>query len=233
MYYLKSKRDKWLLIYENYIHNLRNANKNTKTYTCKDRNCPGKVVTTLEGVFVSSNQHNHENSIEEVNKLILNNKIKDLAAESTYRSREIYTKLIISEGNQNKYNRKTVYKNISNVRKAIKNENITDNDFPLHLMYTYKKEKFLMVDSDNFKIFSTRNNLNILKRSQKWMADGTFSSSPIGYEQLYVIYGSVFQKVIPLFYIIMKNKTELLYREVFYVNKIFGRFFSRLNINQL
>jgi hypothetical protein len=107
------------------------------------------------------------------------------------------------------------YKNINNQRKKIlTTEDL--NEILLHFRYTFRNEKFLAFEiGEDVKIFATKHNFKYLKNSQCWIADGTFLSALVGFNQLYVIYGFVFEKCIPLVYAIMNCKTENAYLKVF------------------
>jgi hypothetical protein len=96
----------------------------------------------------------------------------------------------------------------------IKNDEWTE--IPLHLRFTYANETFLFFSEEKqMNIFTTSENLEYLKNSRCWIADGTFLAAPLEYDQLYVLYGFVFKKCVPLVYIIMTSKTQSEYKKAF------------------
>lgn len=78
-------------------------------------------------------------------------------------------------------------------------------------------EEFLLYDSmdriqpGRILIFSTRQNLQLLSQSQEWFADGTFSTAPQLFQQLYTIHVIRYHTVIPVVYALLPNKTRASY----------------------
>lgn len=82
---------------------------------------------------------------------------------------------------------------------------------------TSKGEAFLMHDSggvNRFLIFSTQENLQFLAECEVWLGDGTFTSVPSIFMQLYTIHGLRANKILPLIYVLAPNKTERLYTKI-------------------
>lgn len=217
MFFITSKRSKQLLINENFIHNLRSLNKETKTWRCKDRKCPGAVITTTSDTILSSIGHNHANHEREITQLILMQDIKEIAKGSAYTNRQIYTKEILEKDKIIKIEKKSLYKNMNRSRVKDVSQIESENGIPIHLKLTFKKENFVLCNVDHLKIFCTTRNVEYLANSTVWLADGTFLSAPRDYAQLYVIYGYIFNKCVPLVYIVSKDRTESLYLEAFRV----------------
>lgn len=101
-----------------------------------------------------------------------------------------------------------------------KNIMINNDDIPENIKYTFSNEKFLQYDSgildeQRIVIFSTETHLNHLKYSNTWFCDGTFSSSPKKFTQIYVIMAKIRNLNIPLVYIFMKRKSKTAYSKIF------------------
>lgn len=64
---------------------------------------------------------------------------------------------------------------------------------------------------DRMLIFSTAQNLTLLQRHQDWFADGTFSTAPHLFKQLYTIHVVMFETVVPVVYALLPNKTRETY----------------------
>lgn len=60
-------------------------------------------------------------------------------------------------------------------------------------------------------IFTTQQNLHLLSQSDQWYADGTFSTAPGLFEQLYTIHVLSFGSVVPVIYALLPNKTRATY----------------------
>ncbi|XP_014298070.1 uncharacterized protein LOC106693699 [Microplitis demolitor] len=84
-------------------------------------------------------------------------------------------------------------------------------------------ELFLLHDSgggaDRFLIYATEKNLDLLAECTMWFCDGTFSSVPLIFKQLYTIHGSYDGKILPFVYILAPNKSQKLYLRVLKVIK--------------
>lgn len=66
-------------------------------------------------------------------------------------------------------------------------------------------------DPQRFLIFSTKENLELLATCDHWCADGTFSSSPPLFSQMYTIHGAKFSTCLPLVYALLPDKTQATY----------------------
>lgn len=64
---------------------------------------------------------------------------------------------------------------------------------------------------DRILIFATRNNLQLLAQGHEWFADGTFSTAPALFQQLYTIHIVHLNAVIPVIYALLPNKTRATY----------------------
>ncbi|KAB0795583.1 hypothetical protein PPYR_12422 [Photinus pyralis] len=81
-----------------------------------------------------------------------------------------------------------------------------------HPFLRYDSEQTLL--PGRMLIFSTTPNLNILARSDKWYADGTFSVVPNLFHQLYTIHVEAYGGTVPVVYALLPNKTKATYRKL-------------------
>ena len=79
-------------------------------------------------------------------------------------------------------------------------------------------EEFLLFDSGNnsqrILMFGTNQALDILQQSDHWFCDGTFKASPSLFDQLFIIQGQFREKILPLIYVLMPNRTQASYTRV-------------------
>jgi len=79
-------------------------------------------------------------------------------------------------------------------------------------------QPFLLYDNENNEnriiIFSSPENLEVLKTSKYWYMDGTFSTAPTCFNQVYIIHVKMDSVTIPLVYILLQNKTKQTYTEM-------------------
>ncbi|KAB0805089.1 hypothetical protein PPYR_02059 [Photinus pyralis] len=70
------------------------------------------------------------------------------------------------------------------------------------------------IEANRILMFGTRQNLHLLFRSEEWFADGTFSSAPALFQQLYTIHVVHGGLVIPALYALLPNKTKATYQRM-------------------
>lgn len=127
----------------------------------------------------------------------------------------------------------TIKKNIQRLRRQHNPQLLTPNslselELPESYQLTLKGDNFLLHDSCNRKtrmlVFGTMENLRRLGSCRIWMADGTFSSVPSIFTQLYTIHGCLHKKddetghieikSIPLVYVLTPSKKEATYERL-------------------
>lgn len=90
--------------------------------------------------------------------------------------------------------------------------------FPPKYCRTAKDEHFLLYDSggpERKLLFGTKKNLDILAACNEWFMDGTFNTVPTLFLQLFTIHGKWEDKILPLVYIFLADKSKESYRAVF------------------
>lgn len=70
-------------------------------------------------------------------------------------------------------------------------------------------------DSKRILIFATNKNFELMENSEHWFCDGTFSSAPSIFSQLYTIHGIHYSNVIPSVYALLPDKKEETYKRFF------------------
>lgn len=107
-----------------------------------------------------------------------------------------------------------------NVKTSLPDEPKTmDFDIPINFQLTSDGKKFLLYDNHDSRnrilIFSTRENLELMVNSAHWLADGTFSTVPVRFTQLYTIHCVKNSDVMPAVYALLQNKNEETYTLMF------------------
>jgi len=64
-------------------------------------------------------------------------------------------------------------------------------------------------------VFATKENLDLLSKSDHWFADGTFKSCPPLFTQVYTIHVIKHNLVIPIVFALMPDKTQSSYERLF------------------
>ncbi|KAB0803766.1 hypothetical protein PPYR_00736 [Photinus pyralis] len=84
------------------------------------------------------------------------------------------------------------------------------------------------IEANRILMFGTRQNLHLLFRSEEWFADGTFSSAPALFQQLYTIHVVHGGLVIPALYALLPNKTKATYQRMLQHIKAFDEEFPNI-----
>ena len=70
-------------------------------------------------------------------------------------------------------------------------------------------------DAGRFIIFSSEDKIVIFYKAGTFIMDGTFKVVPLPFYQLFIIHIFYLSRASPYIYVLMSNKTEFLYEEVF------------------
>jgi MULE transposase-like protein/FLYWCH-type zinc finger protein len=95
-----------------------------------------------------------------------------------------------------------------------------DIDFPFAspFRFTLNQDQFLFSDSgpnkDRILIFTTDRNIEFLKHSEVIFYDGTFSSAPVFFEQLFIWHGYRQGVTFPLIYCLLPRRDAVTYRRM-------------------
>ena len=91
---------------------------------------------------------------------------------------------------------------------------------PTELQLCHTGETFLFHDSgvddeQRVIVFATLPALDLLEQADDWFCDGTFSTAPNVFYQVYTIHGTVEGYHIPLVYALLPDKKEETYQKLF------------------
>lgn len=90
---------------------------------------------------------------------------------------------------------------------------VINGDFKL----TLKKAPFVFFDSqgkERLIIFTTNDNIAVLRKCKIWSVDGTFETCPNIFAQLYSIHGFKRGKLLPLVYALTANRSTSTYKKI-------------------
>uniref|UniRef100_H3A3Y6 MULE transposase domain-containing protein n=1 Tax=Latimeria chalumnae TaxID=7897 RepID=H3A3Y6_LATCH len=104
---------------------------------------------------------------------------------------------------------------------------IHELQIPAHFCQTIDGRPFLLHDSvpddkNRFLMFSTQENIECLRQHTNWFSDGTFRIVPLNFNQLYTIHSSIEGSILPIVYILIKNRTENSHQQVSEILKDHG-----------
>lgn len=232
MEFCLSERGSRKLIFEGHIFHKNKTLTNGNTYwECSERRsgngCKVKVLLDPgENLLNQSGQHTHLPNPERVEAGKLRSTMKRHARISYAR-----TNVIVSAGMggstdgvlANLPRLETMRRDVRRQRQAYQNlpEIPNPDDFLFQIQHPYDEtttgEMFLQYDNhreDRILIFGTRESLNFLENSSHWFMDGTFSTVPPQFTQLYTVHGLNHHRNVVGAYCLLPNKREHTYQEM-------------------
>ena len=239
--FIKSEKGKDLLVYESFVYRNERTTEAKTIWKCEEYykigNCKARIHLSLDNqrILKQIGEHNHvpEKAKIEARKIL--RKIKEVAI-----STQTETNNIIAQASVN-VTQSTIAQLPSPIRikRTIQRiriqkekapslpRSLNELIIPGEYQLTKRGQQFMLFDSQDTEriiIFSTSNNLKLLKEGDNWYADGTFKTVPKLFNQLYTIHGLKENTVIPLVYILMESRTQNIYEKVFETLKNFGPF---------
>lgn len=201
----KTTKNKNKLNYEGYTYFFDKEVKERYYWCCEFRKkkCNGRAVTIVENGnhnVQSTKPHNHQEDPTRKSVLDTLNKIEATASTSSTRPNELLRGIkrnleedVLVELPSNS----ALAKKVKRCRHELYGkENISGTNFDLpESAKDYKGEPFVIADNQNpdnrIIIFGTRVGLELLYRARLVLMDGTFTSCPLGFSQLYTIHTSI------------------------------------------
>ena len=204
----------------------------------------GRVWTAgYEGPIVKVlRKHNHAAQAARPEALQIVEDIRNTATISNERPHQIVT-TALNEGHANVVvllpRKDSIKRTIRDVRNHNDGPALPNHVGDLIIPDNYRQiiidgiaQPFVMYDSQQEQlpgrmlIFSTRRNLDLLARSQKWFSDGTFSTSSRLFQQFYTIHVIRYHTVIPVVYALYPTNRVTHILNSFRKLKIFNRVFN-------
>lgn len=237
--FVLSQKGKRLLLHDNHIYREHRRSKNVIHWRCcyyekRDWKCCAKVHTNsdkkygqvLECFKPDEDKHNHIVEKSEIDALIVKEKIKKFAGKSADNPISIVAKATANISNTTSAMlpiNKSLCRTVQRERAKILGGPALPTDvfeliIPEMFKVTLRGENFLHHDyNDNVKrilIYTTDDNLNILKKCRVWQSDGTFDTVPLIFQQLYSIHGLYKDNLIPLVYVLTTDKSQSTYKHI-------------------
>ena len=194
----------------------------THHYKCEQAECNTKLTTYGVTSFKALTKGNTCFPPEDIIKRLLKWYFRQRQPFNRgISSQEIVTKAL---ANLNSFQKievgtiKSLMKYVSDYKRKSDNvgksaTSLLELDVPENLRVTLKDEPFLLHDdgpqqNNRLICFATQRNLELLMEADIWLADGTFSSCPKLFSQLWVIHGKFEEKTIPLVFFLLNGFSE-------------------------
>ncbi|XP_060867196.1 uncharacterized protein LOC132942645 [Metopolophium dirhodum] len=228
MEFVKSAKGNNLLVYRGFLYSREKPPKNDETiWKCvesKNVMCRARVHTNGEEITKVMNVHSHPPDPAKISGKRIFSKLKQLSMDVGLSTHTVVANVCqdITPGVS------SVLPSISSLKRNVRRyrvcletspsnpSSLEDLIIPEKYLLTTGKKPFMLYDSgkedpQRLLIFSTKENLELLTTCDHWYADGTFSSSPPLFSQIYTIHGAKFSTCLPLVYALLPNKTQATY----------------------
>ena len=104
---------------------------------------------------------------------------------------------------------------LSSIKRTLRNNRRTFHQQENEIEKTVTGDQFIRFTCTDYILIAADTDMDTLTRHPHWLADGTFNVAPIEFQQLYTIHVQVGDKSTPCVYVLMRRRTEEVYRNVF------------------
>ena len=221
---LMTNKNNEMLVYDAYAYFKHRILTDTSiSWRCVLSKCNGRVRTFQDNVTII-NEHSHFPDPADIEKRKFRTALKTRAVVSDEPPRQTILSV------QRDINRETAavipsYSANQRTINRVKQEkrprmqepqSLTDFELPELLKVTHSGERFLHFDSGpndtkRIMVFTTLPGLDLLSGADDWFCDGTFSTAPSVFFQIYTIHASVEGILIHIVYALLPDKKEETY----------------------
>ena len=228
---IKSSRGGFKLAENGFFYDKQRKVGDVVHWQCEQRSiCKARIFTKDSDIVRRCNEHLHGPDEEIITGYETKSGIKRRAEVTQDCTHQIVGEslLTVSEGTAAKLPKlNSLKRSIQRQRQRVlaaptQPPSLFELEIPMDYRSTAKGEMFLLYDSgpesERILIFGTGKNIDMLKCSQHWLADGTFKTAPILFQQVYVIHALrggpnplLDGHLLPSLFILLPNKTQVTY----------------------
>ncbi|CAF3073065.1 unnamed protein product [Rotaria sp. Silwood2] len=209
--FIKSQKGKTLLVANEYVFKLNKTTTTTKYWKCTYNGCSSKIHTDLNDKLLKTiDDHSHPSEKEVIQVREFREKVKQRAVNETTPIPRIYDEECEKDNGINK------------ARRAITAVIPTTQlfDIPETFTKTLRNDDFLIVDKmitrrQRIILFASNNQLKLLFNSDKILMDGTFSTCPKMFDQVYTIHAIKYEQSFPCVFGLLPNRLKGTYHFMF------------------
>ncbi|CAF2875167.1 unnamed protein product [Rotaria sp. Silwood2] len=209
--FIKSQKGKTLLVANEYVFKLNKTTTTTKYWKCTYNGCSSKIHTDLNDKLLKTiDDHSHPSEKEVIQVREFREKVKQRAVNETTPIPRIYDEKCEKDNGINK------------ARRAITAVIPTTQlfDIPETFTKTLRNDDFLIVDKmitrrQRIILFASNNQLKLLFNSDKILMDGTFSTCPKMFDQVYTIHAIKYDQSFPCVFGLLPNRLKGTYHFMF------------------
>lgn len=219
------------MVHDGYIYNCNNQHRkgNAKHFTCESRGCRARLNTIgWDRVTGTTGEHSCPPTDNLINRLIKWYLYQELSKNTNLSPTNLVVKakrklsdenllMIPEEDSLVKYVCDKKRELFPVTKSASKLSELLLND---SLKVAANGDMFLLHDDgpsvkERIICYGTKQNMEQLKQSDKWLCDGTFAVCPKLFYQLWVVHATVESKVLPFAYFLLPGATEEIYTKAF------------------
>ena len=237
--FVEGRKGSQLIYFETYLFRREKQYINGDvTYSCRTSNCKvrGNLRNNSNFLLTSDRQHSHLNDIATVEVMKRKKDAIDSAmSRPTTSMKRLYTEAFASEAGDIdalvpafKSMKSSMYRKRSE-RLPKQPLSRTDIEIQDEWRKTRSDLDFLQIDDgeeDRILAFFTIPGLRILASSNMYLMDGTFHVAARFFYQLYIIYASAFDTLVPICYALLPDKSEITYKRLFRLLQMKARQFE-------
>ncbi|CAF3739739.1 unnamed protein product [Rotaria socialis] len=226
--FINSNKGKPLLLADEYVFKLNKNTTTTKYWICTLNGCSAKVHTDLNSQFIKIvGDHNHFPEKEQLEVREFREKVKQRAIHETTPIPRIYYEECAKAMRSNATiaalpSEREMSSGINKARRAITPTIPTAQLFEIPDLYskTLSKNSFLVVDKmitrrQRILLFSSSEQLKMLFGAETILMDGTFSTCPNMFDQVYTIHVIKYDQSFPCVFSLLSNRQKNTYHFMF------------------
>ncbi|CAF1666654.1 unnamed protein product [Rotaria magnacalcarata] len=222
--FLKSQKGKPLLVSDEYIFKLNKATTTSKYWICAHTACSAKIHTNTNNQLTKmTGEHSHVPEKETIVVREFREKIKQRAIEETTPIPRIYdeecAKAMLSTAAIAVLPNSAINKARRAVTPIIPTTQLFD--IPDPFARTLRDNPFLIIDKliarrQRMILFASDEQLKMLFSAETILMDGTFSSCPKIFDQVYTIHSIKYEQSFPCVFGLLPNRLKLTYQFLFH-----------------
>ncbi|XP_018905098.2 uncharacterized protein [Bemisia tabaci] len=230
MEFVNSSKGKQQVVYKGYLYSTEKKLSQSEIWKCVEnwsKRCRGRLHTRKMEFLQTVGTHNHPPDPAKIRAKKFMSQLKEdskVTGESTHSVISTALADFPTSCSNELPKMSSIKRNVQRTRVKATGappnpKSREDLIIPEEYRVTVDEKPFLLFDSGSEKkrilIFSTEENLNHLCSADHWFCDGTFSSAPHLFEQLYTIHVERKSYVLPVVFVLLPDKTEETYTRMF------------------
>ncbi|XP_060552384.1 uncharacterized protein LOC132713725 [Ruditapes philippinarum] len=223
MEFITSNKGSRKLLYEGYAYTKKNENKSSMRWECSQRiglNCKGALTTDLHVSSVKSETaHSHAPDKFAMQALKVRSEIKASAEANRGKPGQIVTDKLSLQPTEviAASSVKSLKQTVRRAKRGTAPKNpSTIRDVPVPFPIEFASNVIYDNESPDNRIliFATNDGLRLLDSASRWFMDGTHSTAPSQFQQLFVIRVPLGESCVSVVYALLPSKQQLVYEEM-------------------